>query len=394
MKRILTTVGLIGAAIAACVAILTAPVQAQFSPNTVLTATALNNALAAPAITAGSINGSTAITTTGTVTLNGLANLGSNANATTQSYVDNSTLIATDQFVKRTLLAATATIPMTITGGTYNFASAGSGAIFAVTTSSGALATISSIIAGGTGYQVGDVLTMIGGNGDGLVYVSAVSSGVVTSATIFYGGTGYSGSPQLSGSALPPGSRSGNLTGTLTSNALIIIPSGTLLAGARRIGFQNNTTGAFSVTVKLSNGSGGSTGTGTVLPQGTANSTSLTLYTNGTTDVWPEVSAAPNFVVAASLTVNGVSVGGRYVGVTGSLGGSGLMTGACSTTTATITGAASGMGVNATPTADPGAGFFWYGFVSAANTVTVRVCSAQGGTQTPTATTYNVRVFP
>jgi len=303
MKRILLSILLFACAIGAA--------QAQFSPNTVLTATALNNALAAPAITGGSINGSTSITTNGTVTLTGTGNLGSFTSAATQAYLDNSTLVATTAFVKRSLLAATATLPMTITGGTYNFASAGTGAIFGVTTSSGAIASIASIVAGGTGYQVGDVLTMIGGNGDGLVYVSAVSSGAVQTASVFYGGTGYSGTPQLSGQALPPGSRTGALTGTLTSNALIIIPGGTLLAGARRIGFQNNTTGNFTVQVKLTNGSGGSTGTGVFLPQGVANNTSMTLYTNGTTDVWNETSGTmPNYTAAGATIGNGHGVQG------------------------------------------------------------------------------------
>ena len=366
--------------------------HAQFSPGTVLTATALNAALAAPAITAGSINGSTSITTTGPVTLSGVTSLGSQTSATTQPYTDNSQLVATTAFTKRILLAATATIPMTITGGTYNFASAGSGAIFGVTTSGGAIASITSIVAGGSGYQVGDVLTMVGGNGDGLVYVTTVSSGAVTAATVFYGGSGYSGTPQLSGSPLPPGSRSGDLTGTLSSNATIIIPSGTLLAGARRIGFQNNTTGAFTVTVKLSNGSGGSTGTGVVLPQGTGNNTSLTLYTNGTTDVWPEVSSAPNFIVPGTFTLQGVNMLPNLSGTTASLGGSGLTQGACSSVTVSIAGATTSMVVRISPQTYPGDGFYWQGYVSAPGTVSATVCSAQGGTHTPTASAYNVRV--
>jgi hypothetical protein len=325
MKRILLSVLLLAASLAA---------HAQFSPNTVLTAAALNSALAAPAITGGSINGSTSILTTGAVTLNGVNSLGANTSATTQAYLDNSTFVATTQFVKRSLLAATATIPMTLTGGAYNFASAGSGAIFGVTTSSGAIASITSIVAGGTGYQVGDVLTMIGGNGDGLVYVSAVSSGVITAASVFYGGTGYSGTPQLSGLALPPGSRSGNLTGTLTSNALIIVPGGTYLAGARRIGFQNNTTGAFTVTVKLTNGSGGSTGTGVLLPQGSANSTSMTLYTDGVSDIWNETSGTQPLYTAAGVVVANVHAVQGSVSTSGNTGTATFTAGAAFTSSA------------------------------------------------------------
>lgn len=366
--------------------------HAQFSPGTVLTATALNAALAAPAITSGSINGNTTIITTGPVTLTGVTSLGAQASATTPGYLDSTTHVATTQYVGRSLLAATASIPFTVTSGTYNFATAGSGAIFGVTTSGGAVASITSIVAGGTGYQVGDVLVLVGGNGDGAAYVSSVSSGVVTAATILYGGTGYSGTPQLTGMGLPPGSRTGVLSGTLTGNVTIVVPAGTYLAGARRFSFANNTTGAFTVTVKLSNGTGGSTGTGVVLPQGTNNSTSLTLYTNGVSDVWAENGAVPNFIIANSLTVAGLPVLPNLSGTSGSLGGTGLAQGACSTTSVTIAGATTTMTVSASPQTFPGSGFFWRGYVSAANTVTVLICSAQGGTNTPTASLYNVRV--
>lgn len=369
---------------------------AQFSPNTVLTASALNNALAAPTITGGQINGTTAITTSGAVTFNGVTNLGSNTSATTQNYLSSSNLVATAAFVRQSILASQATIPINIIGGggTYNFASIGTGAIFGVTTSSGAIATVSSIVAGGSGYQVGDCLVMQGGNGDAVVYVTGIGGGgAVTTATVLYGGTNYTGTPQLTGSPLPPGSRTGNVNGTLTSNATVIVPAGTFLAGARRFGFQNNTTGNFTVTIKLSNGAGGSTGTGVVLPQGTGNNTSLMIYTNGVTDVWPEVSSAPNFIVAGSLTVAGVPVLGRLSATSASIGGGVLASGACATTNTTVTGATVGMGVNTTPTTYPGDGFYWRGYVSAPNTVVVSVCSVTNSA-TPTASTYAVRVLP
>ena len=87
----------------------------------------------------------------------------------------------------------------------------------------------------------------------------------------------------------------------------------------------------------------------------------------------------------------GAIVKGALTGATGSLGGSALAAGACSGTTATISGATTAMAVVASPAADPGAGFYWPAFVSAANTVTVRVCAAAAGT--PSASTYNVRVI-
>lgn len=369
--------------------------HAQFSPNTTLTAAALNAALAAPTITGGQINGTTSITTSGAVNLNGATVLGPNTTATTQNYLASSGLVATAAFVRQSILASQATIPIAVVGGggTYNFASIGTGAIFGVTTSSGAIATVSSIVAGGTGYQVGDCLVMQGGNGDAVVYVTGVSSGAVTTATVLYGGSNYSGTPQLPGSPLPPGSRTGIVSGTLTSNATVIVPAGTFLAGARRFGFINNTTGAFTVTVKLSNGAGGSTGTGVVLPQGTGTNTSVILYTNGVTDVWPEVSAAPNFIVAGSLTVAGVPVLGRLSATSASIGGGSLAAGACASTVTAITGATTSMAVNVTPVTYPGDNFYWKGYVSSANNVTVLVCSAVNSA-TPTASTYNIRVLP
>jgi hypothetical protein len=80
----------------------------------------------------------------------------------------------------------------------------------------------------------------------------------------------------------------------------------------------------------------------------------------------------------------------------GSIGGSGLGSNTCTTGTASIPGAEQGMVVLVTPSGGtiPGSEFFWDGYVSAADTVTVRVCNAKNGNATPTATTYTVRVIP
>lgn len=82
-------------------------------------------------------------------------------------------------------------------------------------------------------------------------------------------------------------------------------------------------------------------------------------------------------------------------GTTASIGGSSLAAGACSTGTATVTGATASMAVSVSPAADPQGGTTTngvsvYGYVSATNTVTVRVCALVAFT--PTSTTYNVRV--
>jgi len=248
-----------------------------------------------------------------TANFNGGVISGTTITATTQAIFDNSTLVATDAFAKQSILAASAALPINnVTGGTYNFATIGTGAQIVVLASGGAITGVLTVAAPGTGYQVGDCIVMVGGNGDAILRVTAVTSGGITTTQVLYGGTGYTTGAQLAGMSLPPGSRTGLISGTLTSNATIIIPAGSYLQGGRRIGFSNNTTGAFTVTVKLSNGAGGSTGTGITLPQGTANSTSVLVYTDGVNDVWNEVAALPNGVTcsgsptASFASVNGV----------------------------------------------------------------------------------------
>ncbi len=74
-----------------------------------------------------------------------------------------------------------------------------------------------------------------------------------------------------------------------------------------------------------------------------------------------------------------------------SIGGSPLAAGATATGTVAIAGATTSMGVVVTPSAYPGAGIVWSGYVSAAGTVTVVVTAVVAAT--PAATTYNVRVI-
>jgi hypothetical protein len=239
-------------------------------------------------------------------------------NVTTQGFLDNSTLAASTAYTKQTVLAATAEIPIaSFTGGTYNFATAGTGAQLVILASGGVVSSVVAVANPGSGYQVGDCLILVGGNGDALARVLTLSGSGIATANVLYGGTGYTTGATLIASPLPPGSRTGNLNGVLTSNATIIIPAGTFLQGARRISFSNNTTGAFTTTVKLSNGAGGSTGVGTVLPQGTANSSSTLLYTDGQTDVWPEVTPLGiGAVSSTSPVITGGTINNTTIGAT------------------------------------------------------------------------------
>lgn len=83
----------------------------------------------------------------------------------------------------------------------------------------------------------------------------------------------------------------------------------------------------------------------------------------------------------------------QLTGTTAGIGGSSLSAGQCASGTVTITGAATSMSIAASPATDPGTGFVWEGLVSAANTVTVRVCNVTGGALTPASSAYNVRVI-
>jgi hypothetical protein len=220
--------------------------------------------------------------------------MGASGATVTQGILDNSTASATDAFVNQQARAAVATIPATgITGGIYNQATLGSGAVIVVFASAGTITSSLTISNPGSGYAVGDLLVVAGGNNDAILRVTAVSGGGITAVGIPYGGTGYVTGLVNAVMGIPPGRRAVTLSGTLTSNVTWIISAGTYLNASREVEVANNTTGAFTVTVFLSNGAGGTTGTGVVLPQGTNNSTTISLYTDGVNDVWPTVNAFP-----------------------------------------------------------------------------------------------------
>lgn len=98
---------------------------------------------------------------------------------------------------------------------------------------------------------------------------------------------------------------------------------------------------------------------------------------NGATP-WDSANFTPQAPILSGTTV---SFGGDVL----------IIGGSCVSQTVTITGVASGMAVVATPTVSPGDGLFWYGYVSSANTVIVKLCAVVS--VLPTSTTYNVRVF-
>lgn len=77
-------------------------------------------------------------------------------------------------------------------------------------------------------------------------------------------------------------------------------------------------------------------------------------------------------------------------GTSGSLGGSAMTVGQTVTVNVTVTGATTSMVAVTSPQTYPGDGFCWDAYVSAADTVTVRLTCVAAGT--PSSALYNVRV--
>lgn len=96
--------------------------------------------------------------------------------------------------------------------------------------------------------------------------------------------------------------------------------------------------------------------------------------------------------ITGSLFVATRAVIPPFSATSASIGGGALGAGACASTATTVTGATSSMVAVVSPNTYPGDGNTFYGYISAANTVTVKVCAIIAGT--PTASTYNIRVIP
>jgi hypothetical protein len=117
----------------------------------------------------------------------------------------------------------------------------------------------------------------------------------------------------------------------------------------------------------------------------------LTINGANTTPSTSATTIAGSLNVVGALSQNGTTILQWLAGTTGSIGGSALLAGACTSGTVAVTGSTTAMGVVATPVTYPGDGFDWEAFVSAAGTVTVKVCGFIAGT--PVASAYNVRVL-
>src|SRR5271157_1018292 len=244
------------------------------------------------------------------ITLNGTTNItGSASNAVTQPPVDNTVRIATDQFVQSLFAVTRSTVYLSgVTGGTLSFASVGTGAAFSFTATGGVITSIDSVFAGGSGYNVGDVLYIPRGNYDNYIEVTGVSGTSITSVKILNGGTGNVSGLDISAMAAIEAPIIYNITGTLTSNLTVIASNGAVLGYSGIFLLINNTTGAYTESVCISNGSDACNGNGSVnIPQGTGNSCATLTYTDGSTP-WllaPSECGAAQFAnLSASGTVS------------------------------------------------------------------------------------------
>ena len=230
----------------------------------------------------------TTLTYSNTISNSSLVSRDSSGNflVNTQSYYDNTQYPASTAFVKQAVADALATVPLSISGGTYSFASLGTTVVLSYTAVAGTITAIGAVLNGGTGFLIGDIVTVNSGNHDSYILVTGASGGAATSVSILYGGSGYTSS--TGGSTVPaiPGSLTFTLTGVLATDATFIMPNGTYLLASSKWVFNNNTTGSHNVRVYISNGSDGTTGSGVLIPQGSNNSTATFVTTDGVTDVW------------------------------------------------------------------------------------------------------------
>ena len=233
------------------------------------------------------------------ITLNGTTSItGSASNAVTQPVNDATARIATDLFVQNSQARQRSTVYLSgITGGTMSFASVGSGAGFSFTNTGGVITAITAIVSPGSGYKTGDVLTIQTGNYDNYIMVTA-TSGAITGTQILNGGTGNANGTNVAAMAAIESPVIYNLSGTLTSNLTTIASNGPALGYSGIFLLYNNTTGNYTNTICLSNGSDACNGNGTVtIPQGSGNSCPTLVQTDGSTPyiLTPEQCGAAQF---------------------------------------------------------------------------------------------------
>lgn len=97
----------------------------------------------------------------------------------------------------------------------------------------------------------------------------------------------------------------------------------------------------------------------------------------------------------ATLNTSGrVPAAQKMLTATATLDFASIAAGAVGTLTATVTGAATGDFVIVAPPGNLTAGLVFCGFVSAANTVTIRIINGTAGAVDPASATFGIAVLP
>lgn len=235
----------------------------------------------------------------------------------------------------------------------------------------------------GTPPVIGTIVTGAAGTAMTMYAGDCSSSGCSPSALTIRGGEGQG---SANGSNVTVRGGNGNGAGT---------------GGNATFKSGDGSSGGGGGTVSITGGSGASAQGGRInMASGTGSSPGPVTISTGNTDrITMTGSAASN----AGIQFNGYTAGGVLTvdtsgnvlaggtGTTASIGGGALLAGACASNTATITGATTSMVADASPATYPGDGNYWLAYVSASNTITVKVCAVVAGT--PTASTYNVRLI-
>ena len=205
----------------------------------------------------------------------------------------------------------------------YSFDSIGSGLTLTFTATSGVVQATPTIVGAGTGYKVGDLLSIAqnGSQTNAVVHVLTLSGSTVASIELLSGGTGYVTTAVAQATQAAPAPLGIlTITGTMTASSTFILPYNI----PAEWNVVNNTTGAYTLTFKIGTVAGVSTGTGVVVAQGSSNSLSMYVYTDGVTDVWVAGDSYTSLYAttfAATGSVTGKNFTGTGTGVSTLAGG-------------------------------------------------------------------------
>jgi hypothetical protein len=210
-----------------------------------------------------------------------------------------------------------------------------------------------------------------------------------------------SGQSQMLISTLPQtilNSGIGQTVSTVSGSGAVVylnaITNNPVFTGTGVVTDATNGNATWTLTNTAGNGAGLKlTGNGSTTPSKTIRVQSgvLQFVNNAYSSVIASLSDSGQFNAVGGIQSNGTTLNPVLTGTSGSIGGSALAAGACTSGTVAVSGSTTSMAVATSPATYPGEGIFWHGYVSSAGTVTVKVCASVAAT--PTASNYNVRVL-